>query len=276
MHEEPLPPRGATGEPCGSHQPDQNSDNPDTYDGPLREPGSQSREPMPLDSPGLTATPRDESAGGGSPPDSLGPAQTPDSCLGVKGSPVQIRPSRQDMSSSEGFGRRAGALFDVREPDGHLIPRQCRGAGAVTLQPRRRGHTSRLALCGPTARVVPWLVGRAGIIRRHAMHQRLPWHHDRDALRRTSTASFPRALQRGIGLHRHRPAHRARPGYSSQCAIPSTLPRCASIRRSARSPGPAERTSRQKSSTRDRRPIRWPPPVKRQATGATEVGGNLL
>jgi hypothetical protein len=31
---------------------------------------------------------------GGSPFDSLGSGQTPDSCLGVKGSPVQIRPSR--------------------------------------------------------------------------------------------------------------------------------------------------------------------------------------
>ena len=30
----------------------------------------------------------------GSPFDSLRPGQTPDSCLGVKGSPVQIRPSR--------------------------------------------------------------------------------------------------------------------------------------------------------------------------------------
>ena len=32
--------------------------------------------------------------GGSSPPDFLRPGQTPDSCLGVKGSPVQIRPSR--------------------------------------------------------------------------------------------------------------------------------------------------------------------------------------
>ncbi len=32
---------------------------------------------------------------GGSPFDSLRPRQTPDSCLGVKGSPVQIRPSRR-------------------------------------------------------------------------------------------------------------------------------------------------------------------------------------
>jgi len=31
----------------------------------------------------------------GSPFDSLRPSQTPDSCLGVKGSPVQIRPSRR-------------------------------------------------------------------------------------------------------------------------------------------------------------------------------------
>jgi hypothetical protein len=71
------------------------------YDGSSRNPGSQLREPLPSDSPGLTATPRGESAGGGSPPDSLRPAQTPDSCLGVKGSPVQIRPSRQGMSRSE-------------------------------------------------------------------------------------------------------------------------------------------------------------------------------
>jgi hypothetical protein len=70
-------------------------------DGLSRSPGSQLREPTPAGSPGLTATPRGESAGGGSPSDSLRPAQTPDSCLGVKGSPVQIRPSRPLHSRSE-------------------------------------------------------------------------------------------------------------------------------------------------------------------------------
>ena len=78
----------------GSHQASRNPNNPGVYDGWSRNPGSQLREPMPSDSPGLTATPRGESAGGGSPPDSLRPAQTPDSCLGVKGSLVQIPPSR--------------------------------------------------------------------------------------------------------------------------------------------------------------------------------------
>jgi hypothetical protein len=85
-HEEPSPAR----EPAVGWK----RDEPDPYDGPSRHPGSQLREPLPSGSPGLAATPRGESAGGGSPPHSVRPAQTADSCRGVKGSPVQIRPSR--------------------------------------------------------------------------------------------------------------------------------------------------------------------------------------
>jgi len=51
------------------------------------------------------------------------------------------------------------------------------------------------------------------------------------------------------------------------------LPRCVSIRRSARSPGPAEPTSRRKSFTRGRRPIQWLPLAKRRAKPAAQ-GGN--
>ena len=86
----------AVREPAAGRKPGK----PGVYDGGSRNPGSQLREPMPSGSPGLTATSRGESAGGGSPPDSLRPAQTPDSCLGVKGSPVQIRPSRPVVSRS--------------------------------------------------------------------------------------------------------------------------------------------------------------------------------
>ena len=82
--------RRAVQEPAAGRKPGK----PGAYDAWSRNPGSQLREPLPCDCPGLAATPRGESAGGGSPPDSLRPAQTPDSCLGVKGSPVQIRPSR--------------------------------------------------------------------------------------------------------------------------------------------------------------------------------------
>jgi len=59
----------------------------------LREPitgATTSRSPpMSCDTPGVSLQVR------GSPFDSLRPGQTPDSCLGVKGSPVQIRPSRR-------------------------------------------------------------------------------------------------------------------------------------------------------------------------------------
>jgi hypothetical protein len=65
-------------------------------------PGSQLWEPTSSDSPGLTTTSRGESAEGASPPDYLRPSQTPDSCLGVRGLPVQIRPPQPAVSRSEG------------------------------------------------------------------------------------------------------------------------------------------------------------------------------
>ena len=53
--------------------------------------------------------------------DSLRPGQTQDSCLGVKGSPVQIRPSRPKGPGQRGFRVRARALSDLREPTGESL-----------------------------------------------------------------------------------------------------------------------------------------------------------
>ena len=54
-------------------------------------------------------------------PDSVRPAQTPESCLGVKGSPVQIRPSRPLHCRSEAtlLSRQGGLkIFDRTLPAG--------------------------------------------------------------------------------------------------------------------------------------------------------------
>ena len=61
-------------------------DEPGVYDGWSRNRGSQLREPMPVGSPGLSATLGANLQGEAAPRDSLRPAQTADSCLGVKGS----------------------------------------------------------------------------------------------------------------------------------------------------------------------------------------------
>jgi len=56
-----------------------------------------------------------------SPFDSLRPGQTPDSCLGVKGSPVQIRPSRPEGPGQKGFRVLARAPFrSSGAKQGHL------------------------------------------------------------------------------------------------------------------------------------------------------------
>ena len=84
-HEEPSPAPGshwrAVREPAAGRKPGK----PGAHDAWSRNPGSQLREPLPSDCPGLSATPRGESAGGGSPPDFLRPAQTPVRAWGSRG-----------------------------------------------------------------------------------------------------------------------------------------------------------------------------------------------
>jgi hypothetical protein len=94
------------------------------------------------DSPGLTGTPRDESAGGDSPPDSLRPAQTPDSCMGVKGSPVQIRPSRPLHCRSEGVSGLSPGPLPISGASRSLDPTSPTPA---TSRPLRRYLTGPLA-----------------------------------------------------------------------------------------------------------------------------------
>jgi len=74
------------------------------------------------------------------------PGQTPVSCLGVKGSPVQIRPSRPEVQARRGTGFSLGPLFDLREPIGE--PPQSHVFAAGVLATRAFEDAAWRALCG--------------------------------------------------------------------------------------------------------------------------------
>ena len=87
----PVSPRGATDEPYGSQRRAGNPAHPAQMTAGQGIRGANHGSQCPLTPPGLAATARGESAGGGFPPDFLRPVQTPDSCLGVKGSRAQLQ-----------------------------------------------------------------------------------------------------------------------------------------------------------------------------------------
>jgi len=87
----PVSPRGATDEPYGSQRRAGNPAYPAQMTAGQGIGGANHGSQCPLTPPGLSATARGESAGGGSPPDFLRPVQTPDSCLGVKGSRARLQ-----------------------------------------------------------------------------------------------------------------------------------------------------------------------------------------
>jgi hypothetical protein len=167
---------------------------------------------MPADSPGLTPTLTERICRRRLP--ARLPQTDPDTRFmpggqGVAGSNPAVPTGYEQVR--EGFGRRTVAPFDLREPDGHLIPRQCLSQS-----------------------------------------------------RRPSAASFPRALQRGIGLQRHWPAHRARRGSRVNARSRALCP--GAPRSGDRHDHLTQRSGpRSRSPLRERRPIWWPPPVKRQA-----------
>jgi len=100
----PVSPRGATDEAYGSQRRAGNPAYPAQMTAGQGIRGANHGSQCPLTLPGLAATARGESAGGGSPPDFLRPVQTPDSCLGVKGGHQEV-PVRRD---SAGWSLRHG------------------------------------------------------------------------------------------------------------------------------------------------------------------------
>ena len=157
----PVSPRGATDEPYGSQRRAGNPAYPAQMTAGQGIGGANHGSQCPLTPPGLSATARGESAGGGSPPDFLRPVQTPDSCLGVKGSRARLQslPSftqaffaqafftfdfiPQTLPSLFGPVDRAGPAACVRDYAAgarrcRLLGRLCAaraGAGRVAAQP---------------------------------------------------------------------------------------------------------------------------------------------
>ena len=154
----PVSPRGATDEPYGSQRRAGNPAYPAQMTTGQGIRGANRGSQCPLTPPGLAATARGESAGGGSPPDFLRPVQTPDSCLGVKGHGLNYkvcRPSRKRLAQAFTFdfiprtlpgrcsARLAGPAACVRDyaagaRQGRLLRRLCAAraeAGRVAAQP---------------------------------------------------------------------------------------------------------------------------------------------
>ena len=149
----PVSPRGATDEPYGSQRRAGNPAYPAQMTAGQGIGGANHGSQCPLTPPGLSATARGESAGGGSPPDFLRPVQTPDSCLGVKGSRARL----QSLPSfTQAFFAQAFFTFDfIPQTLPSLFGPVDRAGPAACVRDYAAG-TRRCRLLGRAVRGVGW------------------------------------------------------------------------------------------------------------------------